>query len=94
MTLINADDIKIKDYSEIVRKDVELYKENIGNFFDLITNMSSSTLEWVGPDADRYIEGVNLEKSQYDDFYNTFISFLDELDNSVSNLTNSITYRE
>lgn len=59
------DTVKLKENGKDILYLKNELNEEINALYTRISNISTNTLEWIGPSSNSFIQRCNLEKSQY-----------------------------
>ena len=62
---LNVDTNKLRESGQDIIDLTRELSEEFEAFFSRVTNMSTRTLEWVGPSSEQFIKRTNIEKIQY-----------------------------
>lgn len=65
MGSLNVDTNKLRESGQDIIDLTRELSEEFEALFSRITNMSTRTLEWVGPSSEQFIKRTNMEKIQY-----------------------------
>lgn len=66
MSTIKADTVKMKDAGKRMVGLASQYDQKLVSFYNRINQINKKTGEWVGRDAEKYIEDVNNSKTAYE----------------------------
>ena len=88
---MKCDTKKLNELVESYKVEIDYYKMAIDAFFDRIPKIPTETKEWVGQDAEKYIEYILESKQEYYNFYESLIRFSNLLQETSSDLEKYIS---
>ena len=72
---ISVDTTKLIDYGNDIVELVAEYKETIKALYERLEKMPTTTLEWTGSAAVKFVQTANVERISYDNLGNVLMAY-------------------
>lgn len=86
---VYVDTQKMRNCSSDIYDEINILKKTYDEMFNRLKNMPIRTHEWVGPAAQQYVNAINKEKVDYDNYIKDLKEYAKFLNNAANDYDNA-----